>query len=385
MPAPESAQLNELQAFMVLNMLPRIGPVKVRNLLRACGSPNAVLAASRKDLQRVPGIGSLNAGIIRSWRDHADLHAEEARCREHGVRFIPQTAQDYPAFLRTIHDPPTGLYAKGRYAPPERAVAIVGSRRATLYGQQTARRLARELTRFGYTIVSGLARGIDSAAHEGALEAGGRTLGVLGCGIDITYPPESAELFHQVQASAGILSEFRFGTQPDRQTFPMRNRLISGLSQGVIVVETDVRGGSMITAGFAGDQGREVFAIPGRIDQASSRGCHRLIRDGATLVTCVDDILAELNSASQLEMPLASPPHQDAPGPHPHRPPELPAGLGADERRLMACLSGGGIYHPDTLASEAGLPIQAVSSALLILELKQLVARRADGSYESRH
>ena len=200
--------------------------------------------------------------------------------------FITPRDVGYPRLLKEIHDPPIGLYRKGVYDFAQPCVAIVGSRRTTLYGQSVAKKLAADLARLGFCIVSGLARGIDTAAHEGALSVGGKTAAVLGCGIDIVYPPENLALYRRIEAEGAILSEFPFGRRADRQSFPMRNRVVAGIAEAVVVVETDVSGGSMITARFAGEQGRLIFAVPGRIDQNTSAGCHQLIRDGATLLTC---------------------------------------------------------------------------------------------------
>ena len=187
------------------------------------------------------------------------------------------------------------LHRKGGYLFEQPCIAVVGSRRTTLYGQSVAKKLGSDLARLGFCVVSGLARGIDTAAHEGALSVGGKTAAVLGCGIDIVYPPENLDLYRRIVETGAVLSEFPFGRKADKQTFPMRNRVVAGISEAVVVVESDVQGGAMITARFAGEQGRLIYAVPGRIDQPTSHGCHQLIRDGATLFTGIDDILNELN------------------------------------------------------------------------------------------
>jgi DNA processing protein len=269
------------------------------------------------------------------------------------------------------------LYRKGHYDFAHPGVAIVGSRRTTLYGQAVARRFGAELGRLGYCVVSGLARGIDTAAHDGALSVGGRTAAVLGAGIDIVYPPENLELYRRIEAEGAVLSEFPFGRRADRQSFAMRNRIVAGMCDATVVIESDVNGGAMITARFAGEYGRLIFAVPGRIDQNTSAGCHQLIRDGATLLTSVDDLLAELNYLDGL------------------RPPPIgakPAMAGSDsvlnlapeEARVVGCFRGGAILTPDALTALSGLAAAELSSTLMLLELKRVVAKRADGAFELR-
>jgi DNA processing protein len=293
------------------------------------------------------------------------------------VDFITMRDAGYPKLLKEIHDPPIGLYRRGRYEFAAPCIAIVGSRRTTLYGQATAKKFGAELARLGFCIVSGLARGIDTAAHEGALSVGGKTAAVLGCGIDIIYPPENLELYRRVEAGGAILSEFPFGRRADRQSFAMRNRIVAGMCAAVIVVESDVDGGAMITARFAGEQGRLIFAVPGRIDQNTSAGCHQLIRDGATLLTSVDDVLGELNYLEGLPpRPIAEKPADAAAG--------RPANLTADEAKVFECFRGGAILAPDALAAQTGLNAAQLSATLMMLELKRLIAKRADGAFEAR-
>ena len=236
--------------------------------------------------------------------------------------------------------------------------------------------MAFELARRGFCIVSGLARGIDTAAHEGALEAGGRTGAVLGTGIDLIYPPENLALYRRIEEAGAIVTEFPFGRRADRQSFAMRNRIVAGMCVGIIVVETDVKGGSMITARFAGEQGRLVWAVPGRIDQPTSAGCHQLIRDGATLLTSVDDVLSELNYLDGLRpAPIGDSPGRDAG--------EKADGLTRDEQLIWACFAGGALLTADAVVKQTALPAADVSVALMLLELKRLIAKRADGSYEA--
>ena len=373
-----SSELTERQAFLVLNALLNIGPITLNRLLAQLGDdPRTVLTTGQRRLESVRGVGPVISASIAAWREHFDLAREEERMAKSGADFITGRDAGYPRLLKEIHDPPIGLYRKGRYEFGVPCVAIVGSRRTTLYGQATAKRFGAELARLGFCVVSGLARGIDTAAHEGALSVGGKTAAILGTGIDLIYPPENLELYRRIEAEGAILSEFPFGRRADRQSFAMRNRIIAGVSDAVIVVESDVDGGAMITARFAGEQGRLIYAVPGRIDQNSSAGCHQLIRDGATLLTGVDDILSELNYLDGLRpAPIAEKPAEVAAG--------RPANLTADEARAYECFRGGAMLTPDALAAQTGLSAGQLSATLMMLELKRLIAKRADGTFEAR-
>jgi len=374
-----SSELSERQAFLVLNALPNIGPITLNRLLEELGGdPRAVFTAGQRRLEAIKGVGPVISATIAGWREQFDLAREEERMSKSGSDFIMAADAGYPRLLKEIHDPPIGLYRRGRYEFGQPCVAIVGSRRTTLYGQATAKKFGGELARLGFCVVSGLARGIDTAAHEGALSVGGRTAAVLGTGIDLIYPPENLELYRKIEAEGAILSEFPFGRRADRQSFAMRNRIVAGMSDAVIVVESDVDSGAMITARFAGEQGRLIFAVPGRIDQNSSAGCHQLIRDGATLLTGVDDILSELNYLDGLRpAPIAEKPAEVAAG--------RPANLTADEARVFECFRGGAILAPDALAALTGLAAAPLSATLMMLELKRLIAKRTDGAFEARN
>jgi len=288
-------ELTERQAFLMLNALPGVGPIALNRLLDDFdGDPRAALAGERRGQKAAHAMRPELAAAIREWRGRFDPAKEEARMDKSGVDFATRADPGYPRLLREISDPPIGLYRRGPYMFERPGVAIVGSRRATLYGQSVAKRLGAELAERGFCVVSGLARGIDTAAHEGALSVGGTTAAVLGTGIDIIYPPENLDLYRRIAVKGAVLSEFPFGRPADRDSFPMRNRIVSGLSAAVVVVESDTHGGAMTTAKFAGEQGRILFAVPGRIDQSTSAGCNQLIRDGATLLTGVGDILQEI-------------------------------------------------------------------------------------------
>jgi len=374
-----SPPLSTAQAFLVLNALPEIGPITTNRLLALKGGdPRAIFDASAEELLSVKGVGPAIRSSIALWREKFDLSREEARMNAGGVVFIPATEAGYPPLLREIHDPPIGLYRKGSFAFDRPCVAIVGSRRTTLYGKEIAAKLGTELARAGFCVASGLARGIDTAAHEGALAAGGKTVAVLGHGIDLVYPPENLALFREIEANGALLSEFPFSRRADRQSFAMRNRIVAGMSVALIVIESDVDGGSMITAKFAADQGRPVFAVPGRIDQPSSAGCHQLIRDGATLLTCVDDVFSELNYLDGLR---PSPIMENA-----ARAERLsPAiSLTPEEQTVLRCFDGGAILSIDALSLSAGLGPAQLSALLMRLELKRQVVKRAEGTFEAR-
>ncbi len=373
------ADLTERQAFMVLNDLPNIGPVTLHRLLeRFDGDPCRILAASPRELESVRGVGPETSAAVVGWTGHFDLAREEERLTQAAAQFVTARDENYPPLLKEIHDPPIGLYRKGGCAFTQPCVAIVGSRRTTLYGQAVAKRLGADLARLGFCVVSGLARGIDTAAHEGALSVDGVTAAVLGTGLDIIYPSENLGLYRRIAEGGGaVLSEFPFGRKADRQTFAMRNRIIAGMSQAIVVVESDVSGGAMITARFAGEQGRLLYAVPGRIDQPTSAGCHQLIRDGATLLTSVDDILSELNYLGGLR-PSAIPPKPGS------EDVASRAQLNETEATVLNALTGGERCGLDALVLATGLTVADISAALLMLELKKLVAKRADGTFEAR-
>lgn len=373
-----SNELTEAQAFLVLNALPNIGPITLNRLLEELGDdPRGVFTVGTRRLESVKGVGPVISATIANWREHFDLAREEERMAKAETDFITTRDAAYPKLLKEISDPPIGLYRKGRYSFEQPCVAIVGSRRTTLYGMATAKKLGAELARLGFCVVSGLARGIDTAAHEGALSVGGKTAAVLGTGIDIIYPPENLELYRRIAAESAIVAEFPFGRRADKQSFAMRNRIVAGMSQAVVVVESDVSGGSMITARFAGEQGRQVFAVPGRIDQSTSAGCHQLIRDGATLLRSVDDILTELNYLEGFHpTAISEKPAQAAAG--------RPANLTDEEAKVFECFRGGAILSPDALASQTGFGAAELSATLMMLELKRLIAKRADGTFEAR-
>lgn len=370
--------LTQQQAFIVLNALPHIGPITLNRLLTELGDdPRAVFTASAAQLEQVQGVGPVISSTICNWADHFDLAREEAHMAQAMTGFIASRDAAYPSRLLEIESAPIGLYKKGNYDLKLPNIAIVGSRRTTLYGQSVAKKLASELAQRGFCIVSGLARGIDTAAHEAALLVGGKTVAVLGNGMDIIYPPENLTLYRQIAESGAILTEFPFTRRADRQSFAMRNRIVAGMSDAVVVVESDVSGGAMITARFAGEQGRLLFAVPGRIDQPSSAGCHQLIRDGATLLTSVDDILSELTYLDGLRP--AAIPEKTAGGTA-----LAASNLTAEEKLAYACFSAGAMVGMDQIREQTHLPTSQLAATLMMLELKRLIVKRADGTFEAR-
>jgi DNA processing protein len=349
--------MTETEAFVALNMLPHIGPVRVRKLLEVFHSPREILRAKPKDLCDVQGIGEDVAVSIASWRSHSDPAAEVDRARKFGAAIITQGDSTYPALLREIHDPPIVLYVWGTLTNSQ-AIGIVGTRKPSHYAAECAKKLAYQLAYSGVTVASGLARGIDTAAHQAALAAKGRTMAVLGSGLDLLYPPENRELAEKIATSGAVITEFPMKTAADRQTFPMRNRIISGLSAGLLVVEAGATSGALISAAQAAEQGRSIYAVPGRIDHAGAIGSNRLIQQGAKLVASAQDILDDFGLLFP-KMPILARPS-----------PEL--NLTPMERSVRESI-GDDETPIDAIISKCGLPTHEVSSTLLALEMRRLV------------
>lgn len=352
-----------------LAMVSGVGPLMRRALLARFGSAEAVFRARPDELRAVPGVGPKLLGRIVAAPHELDPEGEIALCRKHHVDILTETDPGYPRALAEIHDPPGVLFVRGSLAPQDAlAVAIVGTRHASRYGLEQAERLAGSLARAGLTIVSGLARGVDAAAHRGALAAGGRTIAVLGSGVLNIYPPEHGELAKAIIAQGAVLGELPPRRPPIGGAFPQRNRIISGLSLGAIIVEAADRSGALITARLASEQGREVFAVPGPVGLPGSRGCHRLIRDGAKLVESADDVLEELG-------PLVEAASRDD-GRVVHHPAELL--LSEPEQTVLAAIDG----RPtaiDHVIDATGMAAPCVLATLSVLEMRRLV-RRLSGS-----
>ncbi len=284
--------------MLALTMVAGVGPIVIRSLLNRFGTAGAALRAGESQIRTVDNVGPKLAEKIARGLDNPEIDREMALCREHGVTMLLQSDDDFPDVLRELPDCPAMLFVKGRIEPIDRlAVAVVGSRRSTAYGRRMAEKLSASLARSGMTVVSGLARGIDEAAHRGALAGGGRTLAVLANGLSKIYPPEMESLAAEIVKHGALISEMPMGHPPLAELFIRRNRIISGLSLGVIVVEAALRSGSLSTARHAMEQNRDIFAVPGPADSLTSQGCHRLIRDGAKLVETVDDVIEELRTA----------------------------------------------------------------------------------------
>ena len=356
--------MDSKEALVALNMIEHVGPVRVRQLLEHFGDAPSILRASKQHLLHVRGIGQETAEAIGSWEKSVDLSGELKRIQEFGCHILTQTDKEYPDLLRQIYDPPIVLYLKGGLtAKDKNAIAMVGSRLTTHYGLETARKLAYQLAYVGVTVVSGGARGIDTAAHQGALSAKGRTVAVLGNGINIVFPPENAELFQRIAANGAVMTQFPFNRKADKQSFPIRNRIVAGMTLGTVVIEANLTSGALITAGMAIDNGRQLFAVPGRIDSPQSKGCHDLIKKGAKLCEGAEDILSEF----EYLFPSSNRP------PSPVESGTLPAlSLSDNEQKIHDVLSREELAMDDVIR-RSGLPASAASVALLSLEMKRLV------------
>jgi DNA processing protein len=349
-----------------LSSIPGVGRATFRKLSQHFGSPERALAASRDELETI----GLSARVISqiasfSWREHAEK--ELARARDAGVRIITADSAAYPVDLRNTPDPPLFLYIRGSLRPEE-GIAIVGTRKPTHYGLTVTHRIAYELAAAGLTIVSGLARGIDTQAHRGALAAQGRTIAVLGCGIDLVYPPENRDLLERISSNGAVMTENPFGTKPEAGYFPARNRIISGLSRGTVIIEATEDSGSLITANYTFEQGRKLFAVPGNIGSPNSRGTNNLIRQGAVLVEGADDILRDLG------MKRTGTKRKSGIRPLPPLTPE--------EECALRCITNEP-RHIDVIMNESRMAPGRLSGVLITLELKGL-AKQLPGKYYVR-
>jgi DNA processing protein len=353
-----------------------LGPIKLRRLLDVFGSAPAALAAKRGDLTGVPGIGPKLADAILNRPLANDIDAEIAELNRAGVRVIFEDDDEYPPQLREIYDNPVFLTIRGEiWAKDKLAIAIVGSRHCTRYGVDQAERFAQALAARGITIVSGLARGIDGAAHRGAIQAGGRTIAVLASGLGNVYPPEHLELADRVADQGAVVSEARLGGAPLAGLFPLRNRIISGISLGVLVVEAAERSGALSTAHHAIEQNRDVFAIPGRLTDPASKGTNKLIRMGATLVTSPEEILDHLGPT---ELTLVRSSENGSMASETGTPETIEMPTGLSEAKIWNALAGEEL-PVDLLIERTGLEASAVSASLLTMELRRL-AERLPGS-----
>lgn len=364
----------DLLDLLALTLVPGLGPRLTQGLLDHFGSAGAARRATAAELQQVPHIGAKLAHEFAAALRAADPQAEFDRAVEYGVSLVPLPAPDYPGRLRELPDAPHLLYVRGAILPADmNAVAIVGSRRCSPYGLRTAGRLAADLARAGYTVVSGLALGIDGAAHRGALEAGGRTLAVLAGGLSAIYPPEHVGLADEVAARGALLTETPLLMSPQRGMFHARNRLISGLARAVVIIEANDKSGALITARHAAEQGREAFAVPANVDSPLSAGSLRLLRDGVRLIRHADDLIEDLKglavpvppTAELFPTPAVPPPIQD------------PA-----HQRVWDVLAEP--KHADEITRALGLSSAELSGVLLMMEMKKLIRRGPGNVYERR-
>ena len=375
----------EGQAWIALSRLKQIGGARALKLVTECGSARAALGASARSWESV--LGRVGREARRAHLEIDWAHDQWRLLQAQGGRLLTLVDSEYPARLKQIASPPPVLYVLGTACLNQPFIAIVGTRRASRYGQEMARKLTRDLVTAGLGVVSGLARGIDTCAHHATLQAGGRTFAVLGSGVDVCYPPENAGTFRQIRDTGAVVSEFPMGTEPDAPLFPRRNRLISGLSLGTIVIEAPARSGALITANYALEQNREVFAVPGEVMAGRSMGCHRLIKEGAKLVEGAADVLEELQGQYTANCSVGAP---VSPTAHPeaashlghHRrisgsEPRSAASsvpLSPGEQNVMGLLAGGA-RHVDELSRTAELPPAAVMEMMLRLELDGWVER----------
>lgn len=353
---------SELKSWLALSTVPSVGTVRYVSLVKRFGSPGNVLSASEKELAEVPGISQALASNIRGHVSWDRVEEQLELMKRNQVRILTFRDGNYPENLKSIYDPPPFLFVKGETKEVDHeAVAIVGCRLASSYGKRITEEISGELAKRGVTIVSGLARGIDSLAHLSALRENGRTLAVFGSGLDIVYPRENRKLAHRIESSGAVLSEFFLGTVPEAGNFPRRNRLISGLSLGVVVVEAGTKSGALLTANYALEQNREVFAVPGNLGAKNSEGTNSLIKQGAKLVTSVDDILEELPIAlrgGKLPSPTAA--ERDL------------SDLSEREKGVFKLISDEP-RHIDRIATDASVSVSDALSLLLTLELRGLV------------
>jgi DNA processing protein len=357
----------DAKALLTLHLVPGIGPRLTAALLGRFGSAAAVLNASAGQLQEVPHIGKKLADALVHAFHTRDVDAELDLMAKHSVWFVTLGEAGFPESLTHIPDRPHLLYGRGELKSSDsNAVALVGSRNCTSYGRRIAERLAGDLARVGFTIISGLARGVDGGAHRAAMQSGGRTLAVLAGGLSKIYPPEHVELASEIESRGALVTEAPMRMEPMSGMFPARNRLISGLSRGVVVIEAAEKSGALITARHAAEQGRPVFAVPGPLDSPASAGTHRLVRQGAILIRSAEDILEELDGVRTPAKP---------------RPIELPPGLDNTQMRIWQHLQDRP-HHMDEIAQQLSLRVPELAAALLRMEMKKLVRRLPGNQFE---
>ncbi|HBA26331.1 MAG TPA: DNA-protecting protein DprA [Nitrospinae bacterium] len=347
--------------WIALNMVDEIGSITYQKLITHFGSPENIFSASKKELMEVDGIREKTANSIKSFRLEEEIKSELNRIEKSGVNVITTNDNDYPSSLKTIYAPPPVLYIKGKIIENDAiAVAVVGSRSPTTYGKLVTEKISMELSERDITIISGMARGIDSIAHKSAIVGGGRTIAVLGCGLNVIYPPENFKLMDEIISHGAAISEFPMSERPDKMNFPQRNRIISGLSLGTLIIEAAEKSGSLITARHAVEQGREVFAVPGSINSLKSKGTNRLIKSGAKLVEGAEDIIDEFPPDVRSFLRPVKKNKTEEPD------------LAGDEKYIFSLIDSES-RHIDTIIEHSNLPVGIVSGILVKLELKGLI------------
>ncbi|MBN1364336.1 MAG: DNA-processing protein DprA [Syntrophaceae bacterium] len=359
---------NVLKYWIALKSIEGIGNVTFPALVDKFGSLPAVFSASPSDLKKIQGISGKTALAITNFKGWNKVKEELELLKKKDVNIITYQDELYPRQLLNVYDRPPYIYVRGTLSKDDINIAIVGSRTASTYGKYTTEKISRELALKGVTVVSGMARGIDSAAHRGAITARGRTIAIMGSGLDVIYPPENKKLFEDIIQNGAVISEYPMGVPPRSTNFPARNRIISGISYGVVIVEAGEKSGSLITARLALEQGREVFAVPGSIDSAGSRGTNNLIKQGAKLVENTDDILEEI--LPQIEQTTASKPPSHLISEETVN--TQAAGLNKVDKKIFDCISPGKI-HIDDLISATGLSSAEILSSLTKMELKGII------------
>ncbi|MCX5697967.1 MAG: DNA-processing protein DprA [Candidatus Omnitrophica bacterium] len=369
----------ELTDWLRLVLTPEIGSRRGKSLLERFKTPKAILEASLDNIAEVENVGKEVAKKIVEGRKRIDLDRQIKLIERNNVRLIPLDSESYPSNLKSIYDPPLVLFIKGEILPQDYfSIAIVGTRLASFYGRTMSEKLSGELAEKGFTIVSGGARGIDTFSHQAALRAKGRTIAILGCGLDVTYPPDNKKLFEEIAQKGAIISEFPLSTRPDKGNFPMRNRIISGLSLGVVVIEAPHKSGALITVTHATEQGREVFSVPGPADSFVSKGTNQLLREGAKLVENADDIIEELepllkNKINELKA--------NQPEPERKKQISIKPELTGEEAKVYNLLSSHSLDFDDIIV-ESQLSVSAASSVLMMLQLKKLVKQSPGKIFE---
>ena len=359
-------------SYVILNLLPGIGSVRIRQLLQHYDSPADILNEKASTLAKLQGIGIKLAETIANWENYVDLGKELQTVDRAGVKICTLIDPEYPKLLKEIYDPPLCLYIRGSLQSLNTSlpIAIVGSRRTTRYGIESTERLTASAVKAGIAVISGLARGIDTVAHTAAVDHGGTTLAVLGGGLSYIYPQENVALARRISEKGAVISEFAMACKPDRRSFPRRNRIIAGMSKGVIVMEASAHSGALITAQQAVDQGRQVFAVPGRVDSPLSRGCHYLIKDGAKLVETIDDILEEFNLLPNLEEQMSV---RTSKGSSQRL--DVNFLQLSDRERIIMKLLQHSEMSVDEITRSSEIPVKNLLSILLGLEIKKLIVQ----------